>query len=416
MRWVALVILTIFTLPAMATEESHCAQILSEAPSQQNPDPSAQVAQGATSVFVAYMDKLLELQIMHEQHLLRLAKSLELGRLSNPITVEEADLSLALLIHREGLQEHLGDDKIDDGFILNWVNEQLESRGLVSKKRQKVASDTLANHQPMEFHRIPKGDFEGWRLGQGTARIPIQHEFEMMSTPVTQHHWVELMGENPSDFKEGGATRQVQVNDQIILMQPDHPVESVTWWSAIEFANLLSLKHGLQPVYNTDDIEYEGRLEDGSLRRVSGELRIEAPGGSVYQAEGYRLPTEDEWEYVARNLGKSKADYYFDLVVESLTEHAWFTRTSSGSTQPVAELKPLVINGRAFYDVYGNVYEWSHPAHLTAHHQLASPLNHGCRGGSWKSYESGANARAGLKLFQNDATNEIGFRLVRSLK
>lgn len=108
--------------------------------------------------------------------------------------------------------------------------------------------------------------------------VTLTHPFEVMSTPITQKQWVELMGENPAFFSKGEHTISLDVGGKSILMQPDNPVEQVSWWSVLEYANRLSKKHGLRPAYDFSQIVFKPgtRAEDGTLDIKSGSLRINA--------------------------------------------------------------------------------------------------------------------------------------------
>ena len=94
--------------------------------------------------------------------------------------------------------------------------------------------------------------------GNGNRTFPVilTHPIEVQSTPVTQNQWVAIMGENPSHFSKGEDSVVLNLNGKPIELQPDHPVESVTWWSVLEFANRLSERHGLQPSYDLSGINW----------------------------------------------------------------------------------------------------------------------------------------------------------------
>ena len=85
------------------------------------------------------------------------------------------------------------------------------------------------------------------RYEEDKKPVTLTYPIEVQSTPVTQKQWVEVMGENPSHFIEGEDSDVLSFYGKDIKLQPDHPVESVTWWSVLEFANRLSGQHGLPP-------------------------------------------------------------------------------------------------------------------------------------------------------------------------
>ena len=74
-----------------------------------------------------------------------------------------------------------------------------------------------------------------------------------------------------------------------------------------------------------------------------------------YQSEGFRLPTEAEQEYILRAAGTANGIYYFGDNEAELKDHAWYDKNSDRQNPPVAQLKPLVIDGKEFYDLLGNV-------------------------------------------------------------
>jgi formylglycine-generating enzyme len=145
--------------------------------------------------------------------------------------------------------------------------------------------------------------------------------FRLASTETTQALWKLVMGNNPSAFK--GDNR---------------PVEKVSWYDAVRFCNALSVKEGLQEAY-----EIAGSIV--TWKR---------------EADGYRLPTETEWEYAARGgrYGTNSAEPLKKAPYSGGTEPnvvAWYEGNSGKTTQNVAG---KAENQLGLYDMSGNVWEW----------------------------------------------------------
>ena len=202
-------------------------------------------------------------------------------------------------------------------------------------------------------------------------------------------------------------------------MNPDHPVENITWWSALKFANRLSEKHGLKPAYDLKGVTWiKGtRAENATLLREKGEARMNK---DYYQSEGYRLPTEAEQEYLLRAGGKSRGKYHFGDKEEDLKHYAWYRENSAESTHPVGELKALVLEGREFYDLHGNVWEWGMDSWKDRFLGGENPLERSSgpyrvmRGGSWASGVQILRSANRFSDYQGDRDSDVGFRLVRT--
>ncbi len=213
---------------------------------------------------------------------------------------------------------------------------------------------------------------QGRYSNEAQREVTFKKPFEMQATPVTQLEWALLMGNNPSDFK---GENPITVNG--IAVDPNRPVEQVSWNDVQEFISKLNEK---DPKYN------------------------------------YRLPTEAEWEYSAR--AGSSTRYSFGDSEEELPQYAWYYVNSSNVTHPVAELKP---NAFGLYDMHGNVWEWvqdgySDTAPSGIDPVVSSGSNRVLRGGGW--HYDARNLRSAWRHDGGPANRSryVGFRLVRTPK
>ncbi len=204
----------------------------------------------------------------------------------------------------------------------------------------------------------------------------------MLRFEVTQQ-WYELfMGENPSEHK-GGDT---------------YPVEMVSWYDAIYFCNKFSKGFGLTPVYSvngTTDVTQWGYVPH---RRniIEGEVVWNK------NANGFRLPTLEEWEYAARG-----GQNYKYAGSDNLAEVAWYEDNSGDKTHSVAQKK---LNGYGLYDMSGNVSEWVWDVKWNL-----SNFRYTCGG----RYRSGGYLCEVSYRYDNpaiDQSGDLGFRIVCPLQ
>lgn len=207
---------------------------------------------------------------------------------------------------------------------------------------------------------IPRGEIE-LRDDRKKTKWSVGIEAFLMSRfPVTQELYAAVLQQDPSSFK--GERR---------------PVDTVSWFDAVEFCNSLSLLLGLRPCYLVNS---EGADIDGT-------------------ADGFRLPTEAQWEYACRaDTGKVRYG--------ELDEIAWYAGNSEGSTHDVGLKKP---NAWGVYDMLGNVWEWCE--------DLYDPEIYGTyrvfRGGGWNDEERGCLASNRRRSHPAYKIDDLGFRVVR---
>ncbi len=173
-----------------------------------------------------------------------------------------------------------------------------------------------------------------WEVGRAADEVQhsvsLTYDFWMQTTEVTQAQWLDLMGLQGWSFTECGG---------------NCPMESITWFRALDYANALSAAHGLEPCYEVFSCQDNF---SGSCVTFIG-----------LACEGYRLPTEAEWEFAAR-AGMTTATYNGDTgtgteLNPSLDHIAWYVANSDASPHPVALKAP---NDWGLYDMMGNVREW----------------------------------------------------------
>jgi len=204
-------------------------------------------------------------------------------------------------------------------------------------------------------------------------------DFYIGKYEVTQKEWKEVMGNNTSKWKGD-----------------DLPVEKVSWYDAVEFCNKKSDMEGLTRCYT------------GSGKNTK----------CNFSANGYRLPTEAEWEYAGR--GGSRTAHYKYSGSNNVGDVAWYYSNSSSKTHKVGTKQ---ANELGIYDMSGNVWEWCNDWY-DADYYKNSPKNNPqgdslgkyrvLRGGSWSNFDY--NCRVAYRFWNNpdDSDCNYGFRLSRT--
>ena len=239
------------------------------------------------------------------------------------------------------------------------------------KRGEKAFRDRLGNGIVMEMVRIPLGKFALGSPPNETSRreneSPISEvnvpAFYMAKFAVTQEQWVEVMGRNPSIFRE---TLQA-------------PVENISWLEAQDFCRKLAQR----------------------------------------SQHFYRLPSESEWEYACR-AGTNTA-YHFGDSPAQLSDYAWFGENANKRSHPVGQKVP---NPWGLYEMHGGIWEWCEdiwhdnfngaPADGSAWISGDNSSRRVRKGGSWSNEAQLCRSASREWHWQSDRYNDIGFRVVIS--
>ncbi len=244
---------------------------------------------------------------------------------------------------------------------------------------------------------VSGGIFFGVKQARKSSLVMVKvpgRNYSISRTEVTQKLYESVMGENPSYFRRDNENLDEYELENLKRNTKNYPVENVSWYDAIYFCNKLSAKKGLQPVYAVDGEtnvrkwDYKPHDYDEIYGKITQNIF----------ADGYRLPTVEEWQYAAK--GGEDYDYSGS---DDIDKVAWYYDNSNDVTHPVAQKKP---NGYGLYDMNGNVAElcWDF---------YDSDRRYCCGGDHFDDYDDcEVDSKRDKYAFGND--EDCGFRLVRS--
>lgn len=246
-------------------------------------------------------------------------------------------------------------------------------------KKRDAPSSEKGVKDLIEMVKVEGGTFrmgsDAWSQCQPIHEVALS-TYYISKYLVTQKLWKEVMATNPSHF----------VGENL-------PVERASWYDAINFCNALSKKAGFRECYLVDG-DYVYLREDGN---------------------GYRLPTEAEWEYAAR--GGNKTRNYSYSGDSSVAHVGWYKANSGHRTHAVGLKQP---NELGLYDMSGNVDEWCWDRYEDKYrvdiklNPLGPPtgFNHVKRGGSWRSSSEICSVALRDRNLASCSLSDLGFRVV----
>jgi len=270
-----------------------------------------------------------------------------------------------------------------------------------------------------------RNDTEGEKDEKPLHTVKISYDYYIGKYEVTNAEYAEFLNDSGT-MQDGMLNGREIINTDISWLQmkyengkfvvnegkENYPMMEVNWYGAVEYCNWLSEKEGLDRAY------------DDNFNRV------DYPNNN-----GYRLPTEAEWEYAARGGHKSFNDYKYSGS-DDIDEVAWYWRNSGNTVlesewdgekaidngcvpHPVGQKK---ANELGIYDMSGNVWEYCHDyySEYTDSEQIdpvAELSDYRCgRGGSW--FGEASFCRISNREFGGpyERGGNVGFRIVRTLK
>jgi len=238
-----------------------------------------------------------------------------------------------------------------------------------------------------------RGNSEGYSDEKPVHTVKLTYDYYIGKYEVTFNEYdayCEDTGKNkPSDRNWGRGNR---------------PVIYVSWNDAIKYCNWLSESEGLSKAYDSS-----GNLLDKNGRQTT----------DITQVEGYRLPTEAEWEYAARGGHKSTSDFEY-AGSNTFTNVVWYWNNSSSKTHEVGQKTP---NELGLYDMSGNVWEWCHDWYAnypsTTKTNPTGPSSTSFRvfrGGSWSDFASLCRVANRHDDVPDNSYNILGLRIARTQK
>ena len=294
-----------------------------------------------------------------------------------------------------------------DGYMIGYCSVCQESSTILIPKITSTVSSYSEGF--VKITGVPIKGTEVWEPGSEVfvsgrqltipTLIVCDHE-------VTRGEFKEIMGTDPSIAKAYDKNGNQLSGDAGL----NKPVNAVNWYEAIAYCNKLSIKEGLTPCYSVSGVtDWENLAYSSILDSINtnwGDATCD------FEADGYRLPTEAEWEWLARG-----GENYTYAGSNTVGDVAWYKYNTDGTG--TREVKTKKENGYGLYDMTGNVWEWCWDKNGSISSSSAATgdtfgSGRVRRGGSWNN--SASDASVCNRHFDTPACHyhHYGFRVVRT--
>ena len=272
-----------------------------------------------------------------------------------------------------------------------------------SKKRVIYVSENGFSKNLFEIVTIPTEDRES-AFAKASAEDPVDlYAFLIAQSETTYARWYEVVTwAKGKGYKFANPGREGNAGtDGAAPTGSNLPVTMISWRDAVVWCNAASEKDGLTPVY-----KYNGAVLKEADTAKDGEGKAENAIVDP-KANGYRLPTEAEWEYAARG-GDQKGENWNSLYGISGTSPdsiAWYTANSTGA---VHDVMTKAANGFGVYDLNGNVWEWCYNPWTSNNSRRAM------RGGSYRKPAEAVTVVSRDYAPVSRLYDDVGFRVVKT--
>lgn len=258
------------------------------------------------------------------------------------------------------------------------------SRKFSLKERNEDGSPIIA------FVKIDPGTYRKGDEREESSRntVTLKKPFKIMSVPTTKRMWKEVVLLAQEKLKKSNkSVMELDPYPSKIKEDEQHPVVKIKDSEIIDWIKVLN------------------ELSKLNIETVQNKLKILFPGHSLGQQ--YRLPTSDEWEYVARVRGVSVGRYTHSF--KHVDHYAWYNKNSGYSTQSVGLKKPILIKGNPIYDIFGNVFE------VVQNTNETKPEPHYIYRGGSARYPKEYLPSGKYEEYPQNKSNHKGFRLVSDI-